>query len=131
VSHVVAPERLAHAPAQDGDDGPLLAVGTLLLERKLARGLGLCGHVGAHARCHRCPRAPGRSGPGGVKLTRFPEDFVVHESVRGTGVGRILLEALVDLGRVAGCYKVILDSPLEAVGFFEKCYLFQNDVASA
>ena len=58
---------------------------------------------------------------------------MVDESVRGTGVGRVLLEALVNLAREEGCYKVILDSSMECVGFFEKCSppFFQNDVASA
>ena len=44
----IAPPRMLTLPVQDGDDGPLLACGTLLLQRKIARGLGLCGHVGAY-----------------------------------------------------------------------------------
>ena len=130
-------------PRIDGDEGPPIAVGTLLLERKLARGLGLCGHVGAHRTdangawpalrtdATRPFLELGRPAPSCAELTRFPEDFVVEESMRGTGVGRMLLEALVELGREMGCYKVILDSPLDAVGFFEKSCMFQNDVASA
>ena len=55
-----------------------MACGTLLLERKLARGLGRCGHV---------------------------EDVVVDASVRGRGVGRLLLDALVAAAQQAGCYK--------------------------
>jgi GNAT superfamily N-acetyltransferase len=63
----------------DGEAGPLLACGTLLLERKLIRGCGVCGHV---------------------------EDVVVDSAARGRGVGRLLLDALVALARAEGCYKV-------------------------
>ena len=64
--------------SSDGENGSLLACGTLLLERKLIRGLGCVGHV---------------------------EDVVVDGTARSRGVGRLLLDALVALARSEGCYK--------------------------
>ena len=61
-----------------GPEGPLLACGTLLLERKLVHACGCCGHV---------------------------EDVVVDSAARGRGVGKLLLSSLVDVARSHGCSK--------------------------
>ena len=68
----------ARGPRAEAATGTLKACGTLLLERKLIRGAGVAGHV---------------------------EDVVVDASARGTGVGKLLLDALVARARQAGCYK--------------------------
>jgi glucosamine-phosphate N-acetyltransferase len=67
--------RATHA---DAATGAVLAVGTLLVERKLIRNAGCAGHV---------------------------EDVVVDASARGRGVGKALLDALVAKARALGCYK--------------------------
>lgn len=77
-----------------GEGGALLATATLLLERKIAHGCGLCAHV---------------------------EDVVVDEAARGRGIGRMLVEELVEKARRAGCYKVILNCSRGNAGFYEAC----------
>lgn len=81
-----------------------MACGTLVVERKLARGLGRCGHV---------------------------EDVVVDSSVRGRGVGRLLLDALVAEAQKVGCYKVILDCSDENAAFYAKCGFVRKEVQMA
>jgi glucosamine-phosphate N-acetyltransferase len=88
----------------DGDSGPLLACGTLVLERKLIRNCGTCGHV---------------------------EDVVVDASARGRGVGRLLLDALTGLARHHGCYKVILDCSEDNTAFYQKCGFRRKEVQMA
>ena len=43
------------------------------------------------------------------------ENVIVNESIRGRGVGTALLEHLIDLARVSGCYKVQLHSGKQRV----------------
>lgn len=95
-------QRLALPP--DGQGGPVLATATLLLERKIARGCGLCGHV---------------------------EDVVVDATARGRGVGRLLVAALVERARQAGCYKVILDCSRDNEGFYAACGFVQKELQMA
>ena len=64
------------------EKGRLLASGTLVLERKFARGCGLCGHI---------------------------EDIVVDAQCRGRGMGLVIVTALTRVAERMGCYKVILD----------------------
>lgn len=82
----------------------MLACGTLVLERKLIRNCGVCGHV---------------------------EDVVVDSSARGRGVGKLLLAALTDLARQRGCYKVILDCSEDNVEFYTKCGFKRKEVQMA
>lgn len=88
----------------DSESGPLLACGTLVLERKLIRNCGTCGHV---------------------------EDVVVDASARGRGVGRVLLDALTALARQHGCYKVILDCSEDNAAFYQKCGFRRKEVQMA
>lgn len=88
----------------DGPTGPLLACGTLVLERKLIRACGTCGHV---------------------------EDVVVDASARGRGVGKLLLAALTELARQKGCYKVILDCSDDNVAFYTRCGFKRKEVQMA
>jgi len=74
--------RRCAARTAGGPDEPLLACGTLLLERKLVHACGCCGHV---------------------------EDVVVDSAARGRGVGKLLLSSLVDVARSHGCYKARLN----------------------
>jgi len=61
----------------------LVALGTLLLEPKLLHGGRPVGHV---------------------------EDVVVHPCLRGDGLGKRMVQHILDVAREAGCYKVILDA---------------------
>ena len=73
----------------DTATGAVLALGTLLVERKLIRNAGCAGHV---------------------------EDVVVDASARGRGVGKALLDALVAKARALGCYKARQDQRLYVHG---------------
>lgn len=48
------------------------------------------------------------------------EDVIVDETVRGQGIGRLLVERALDLGRIYGCYKVILDCSPHCMAFYSK-----------
>ena len=72
----------------------IVASGTLFIEKKLIRNYGKVGHI---------------------------EDIVVHEKMRGYGLGKKIIEHLSEESKKMGCYKTILDCSDENVGFYEKC----------
>ena len=72
-------------------DGRLLGLGTLLLEAKI-RG-GTVGHI---------------------------EDIVTHPDFRNLGIGQAVIEELVKIAVVEGCYKVALHCKEHNVPFYEK-----------
>jgi glucosamine-phosphate N-acetyltransferase len=86
------------------EKGRLLASGTLVLERKFARGCGLCGHI---------------------------EDIVVDKQCRGRGMGLVIVTALTKVAERMGCYKVILDCSEENQPFYEKCEFKRKEVQMA
>lgn len=67
---------------------------TLFIEQKLIHNLGKVGHI---------------------------EDVVIDEKYRGQGLGKILLENVVNYCKNMSCYKIILDCSKNNVGFYEKC----------
>ena len=66
---------------------------TLVVEQKFIRECALAGHI---------------------------EDVVTDASVRGKGVGRLLTDTLISIGRTVGCYKVLLDCDDKNVAFYKK-----------
>eukprot|EP00401_Gymnodinium_catenatum_P056662 CAMPEP_0117504800 /NCGR_PEP_ID=MMETSP0784-20121206/25038_1 /TAXON_ID=39447 /ORGANISM="" /LENGTH=192 /DNA_ID=CAMNT_0005300171 /DNA_START=129 /DNA_END=707 /DNA_ORIENTATION=- len=56
------------------------------------------------------------------------EDVVVDETHRGQGLARIILAALAETARKAGCYKVILDCNESNVGLYERCGFQRREV---
>lgn len=72
----------------------IAASGTVFVERKFIRGLGLAAHI---------------------------EDIVVLKEYRGHQLGRIIISALQNISRSAKCYKIILDCEEKNVGFYKKC----------
>lgn len=67
--------------ALGGEEGKIVASGTLVIERKFIRGCGKVGHL---------------------------EDIVVEKTLQGTGVGKKLINVLVELSESLGAYKVSL-----------------------
>jgi len=55
------------------------------------------------------------------KNTGHIEDVAVDNSLRGTGVGRQLIETLITDAKKNDCYKVILDCSDNNIKFYEKC----------
>ncbi|KAF9999089.1 Glucosamine-phosphate N-acetyltransferase-like protein [Modicella reniformis] len=74
--------------------GKIVAAGTIVVERKFIRGLGLVGHI---------------------------EDIAVSGDQQGKKLGLRIIETLKAIGKTHGCYKVILDCSEKNVPFYEKC----------
>lgn len=49
------------------------------------------------------------------------EDVVVDASMRGQGLGRCMIEELIEFAKSKRCYKVILHCDASKVDFYEKC----------
>lgn len=82
------------------NEGKLLASGTLLIENKVIHGLSKVGHI---------------------------EDIVVDKSARGYGLGKIMIDYLVNIAK-DNCYKVILNCKESNIGFYEKCGFEKKEV---
>lgn len=76
------------------ESNKVVAIGTLMVERKLIHDGGKVGHI---------------------------EDIAVHDNYQGKGLGKILIELLKNLAVLEGCYKVILDCDEKNVSFYNKC----------
>ena len=59
------------------------------------------------------------------------EDVVVSKDVRGTGLGKKLIEVAIKIAAESGCYKTILDCDEKTVAFYEKCDLKRKGVQMA
>ena len=86
------------------DQGKVVATATLLIERKFIHEAGFAAHI---------------------------EDVVSDKSVRGKGLGKKIIEALVLLAESCGCYKVILDCEEHNIKFYEKCGFALKEVEMA
>ncbi|KAF9570387.1 Glucosamine-phosphate N-acetyltransferase-like protein [Mortierella alpina] len=74
--------------------GKIVAAGTVMVERKFIRQLGLVGHI---------------------------EDIAVSADQQGKKLGLRIIETLKAIGQQQGCYKIILDCSEKNVPFYEKC----------
>ncbi|KAJ1502975.1 Glucosamine-phosphate N-acetyltransferase-like protein [Coelomomyces lativittatus] len=79
----------------------IVGSGTIFVERKFIRGLGLAGHI---------------------------EDIVVLKSYRKLQFGKTIITALQSIAKNVGCYKVILDCAERNVPFYEKCGFQKKEV---
>lgn len=82
----------------------IVATAKLVLERKLTRQCGTCGHI---------------------------EDVVVDKECHGKKLGKRVVQTLLDHAQKAGCYKVILDCSDQNVAFYEKCGFEKKEVQMA
>lgn len=55
------------------------------------------------------------------------EDVAVSPEARGLGLGKLLIEDLLDYGTERGCYKVVLNCSDDNVGFYEKCGMYKAE----
>ncbi|EKE37276.1 hypothetical protein ENUP19_0113G0017 [Entamoeba nuttalli] len=81
-------------------DGKIVVTGTLLIERKFIHCGGLVGHI---------------------------EDIVVTNSRRKEGLGKALIQKLIQIGKEKGCYKIVLDCQDGVKQFYEKCGIHYKD----
>ncbi|WVQ93334.1 hypothetical protein IAU59_000402 [Kwoniella sp. CBS 9459] len=72
----------------------IVGSGSIIVERKLLRSAGLVGHI---------------------------EDIAVSKSMQGRKLGLRIINALEEIGRARGCYKIILDCSDKNIPFYEKC----------
>jgi len=75
-------------------DEVIIAIGTIFIERKIIHSFGKVGHI---------------------------EDIVVSKQHRGHGIGKILINYLIDYANSKKCYKVILNCSNENIAFYKKC----------
>lgn len=83
------------------DKSQIIAIGTLLVELKLIHNFGKVGHI---------------------------EDIVVHKNYRKKGIGAQMIEHLVKLAQLNGCYKTILDCDPKNEIFYKKCGFTQKGI---
>ncbi|KAM0755965.1 acyl-CoA N-acyltransferase [Meredithblackwellia eburnea MCA 4105] len=79
---------------QSEGEGDVVATGTLVLERKFLRNLGIVGHI---------------------------EDIAVGSKAQGKGLGKLMIEVLTMISEAKGAYKTILDCDVKNEGFYVKC----------
>ncbi|WWC97835.1 hypothetical protein V866_004722 [Kwoniella sp. B9012] len=72
----------------------IVGSGSVIVERKFLRAAGLVGHI---------------------------EDIAVSKAVQGKKLGLRIINALEEIGRARGCYKIILDCSEKNIPFYEKC----------
>ncbi|KAI8092147.1 acyl-CoA N-acyltransferase [Gilbertella persicaria] len=82
----------------------VVAVGTILVERKFVHKNGLVGHI---------------------------EDIAVNSNQQGKKLGLRIIQALKYIGAQRGCYKVILDCSEKNIPFYEKCGFKQKEYEMA
>ncbi|KAI8880437.1 acyl-CoA N-acyltransferase [Backusella circina FSU 941] len=88
----------------DDSKDKVVAVGTILVERKFVHKNGLVGHI---------------------------EDIAVDGNQQGKKLGLRIIQALKYIGAKQGCYKVILDCSEKNVPFYQKCGFERKEVEMA
>eukprot|EP01114_Cavostelium_apophysatum_P006182 TRINITY_DN1742_c0_g1_i1.p2 TRINITY_DN1742_c0_g1~~TRINITY_DN1742_c0_g1_i1.p2 ORF type:complete len:177 (+),score=43.54 TRINITY_DN1742_c0_g1_i1:73-603(+) len=79
----------------------VIAAGSLVVEKKVIHSNGKCGHI---------------------------EDVVVDSTYRGKNLGKRIIDQLSHVGKLTGCYKVILDCAEKNVAFYQKCGYTRKEV---
>lgn len=85
-------------------NGKIVGTATLMIEHKFIHNAGKCGHI---------------------------EDVVVDSTIRGRGLGKFIILRLIEIARVNGCYKCILDCSRKNVGFYNRCGFDEKEVCMA
>ncbi len=83
------------------DKNKIIATGTIFIENKFIHNLGCVGHI---------------------------EDIVVDRAYRKKGIGKEIINALVNYAKKCGCYKVILNCAEKNIGFYKKCDFVKKEV---
>jgi glucosamine-phosphate N-acetyltransferase len=56
------------------------------------------------------------------------EDVVIQKSERGKGIGKKLIEFLIDFSKLKKCDKIILNSNESNIPFYEKLGFFKSEI---
>lgn len=79
---------------EDSENKKIIGSGTVLIEDKLIHNLGRAAHI---------------------------EDIVIDLNYRKNGVGKMLIDYLVEYSKNKNCYKIILDCQDKNILFYQKC----------
>lgn len=79
----------------------IIASGTLLIENKIIHNFGKVGHI---------------------------EDIVVDFNERGSGLGKLIINHLIETAKNLNCYKIILNCNESNVKFYEKCGFVKKEL---
>ena len=82
-------------------ENQIIASGTILYETKLIHNISLYAHI---------------------------EDIIVDNQFRKQGIGKLLIEYLVQCCKNKNCYKILLDCQKELIPFYEKNKFQENGV---
>lgn len=83
------------------DNNKIVATGTLLIEQKLYRNCKNVGHI---------------------------EDICVTSDHQGKGIGKMMIDHLIDIGKQKNCYKIILDCGENVKQFYERCGMESKNI---
>lgn len=89
---------------QDNRTNSIIGSGSLLIENKVIHSCGNVGHI---------------------------EDVVISSEMRGLGLGKILVNKLIEIAKSQRCYKVILDCNQSNIAFYEKCGFIKKETQMA
>lgn len=79
--------------AEDQENHTIIGTATLLIEQKFIHNGGKVGHI---------------------------EDVATRAGYEGMGVGKKIIQRLIEISRDLQCYKIILDCDDKVIGFYEK-----------
>lgn len=79
----------------------ILGSGAIIIENKFVHNCGNIGHI---------------------------EDIVIDKNQRGNGLGKLLIEYLINIAKNNQCYKVILDCHEKNKKFYEKCGFINKNI---
>ncbi len=83
------------------DNNKIIGSGTLLIENKVIHNMGSVGHI---------------------------EDIIIHNNYRKLGLGKKIIDELVNISIKANCYKIILDCSEKNSNFYEKSGFTKKEI---
>jgi glucosamine-phosphate N-acetyltransferase len=83
------------------DNNKIIGTGTLLIENKVIHNMGLVGHM---------------------------EDIVIHNNYRKQGLGKKIIDELINISIQSNCYKIILDCNEKNVNFYQNSGFKQKEI---
>jgi len=83
------------------DNNKIIGTGTLLIENKVIHNMGLVGHI---------------------------EDIVIHNNYRKQGLGKKIIDELINISIQSNCYKSILDCNEKNVNFYQNSGFIQKEI---
>jgi len=83
------------------DNNKIIGSGTLLIENKVIHNMGLVAHI---------------------------EDIVIHNNYRKQGLGKKIIDELINISIQSNCYKIILDCNEKNVNFYQNSGFKQKEI---